>query len=148
MSANAGADDGLDLYVIAQQQFERALSWIEDLKSGLIDYLVTPKRTVHVRFPIHMDDDSVRTFHGFRVLHNSARGPGKGGIRYHPEVTEHEVAALAALMTWKTTLMDLPFGGAKGGVKISAHEYSEGELERITRENVEHVVEAMRTLLS
>jgi len=133
MSANAGADDGLDLYVIAQQQFERALSWIEDLKSGLIDYLVTPKRTVHVRFPIHMDDDSVRTFHGFRVLHNSARGPGKGGIRYHPEVTEHEVAALAALMTWKTTLMDLPFGGAKGGVICNPKELSRAELRRITR---------------
>ena len=85
------------------------MSWIEDLKSGLIDYLVTPKRTVHVRFPIHMDDDSVQTFHGFRVLHNTSRGPGKGGIRYHPDVTEHEVAALAALMTWKTALADLPF---------------------------------------
>ena len=116
MSDAAGADNGLDLYVIAQQQFDRALSWIDDLKAGLIDYLVTPKRTVHVRFPVYMDDDSVQTFHGFRVLHNSSRGPGKGGIRYHPDVTEHEVAALAALMTWKTALADLPFGGAKGGV--------------------------------
>ena len=86
MSNAAGADNGLDLYVIAQQQFDRALSWIDDLKSGLIDYLVTPKRTVHVRFAIHMDDNSVQTFHGFRVLHNTARGPGKGGIRYHPDV--------------------------------------------------------------
>jgi len=133
MSVSAGAGNGLDLYVIAQQQFERALSWIEDLKSGLIDYLVTPKRTVHVRFPVHMDDDSVRTFHGFRVLHNSARGPGKGGIRYHPDVTEHEVAALAALMTWKTALVDLPFGGAKGGVVCNPKELSRAELRRITR---------------
>jgi glutamate dehydrogenase/leucine dehydrogenase len=133
MSDAAGADNGLDLYVIAQRQFDRALSWIDDLKSGLIDYLVTPKRTVHVRFPIHMDDDSVQTFHGFRVLHNSARGPGKGGIRYHPDVTEHEVAALAALMTWKTALADLPFGGAKGGVVCNPKELSRAELRRITR---------------
>jgi glutamate dehydrogenase (NAD(P)+) len=133
MSNAAGADNGLDLYVIAQQQFDRALSWIDDLKSGLIDYLVTPKRTVHVRFPIHMDDDSVRTFHGFRVLHNTSRGPGKGGIRYHPDVTEHEVAALAALMTWKTALVDVPFGGAKGGVVCNPKELSRAELRRITR---------------
>lgn len=133
MSDAAGADNGLDLYVIAQRQFDRALSWIDELKSGLIDYLVTPKRTVHVRFPIHMDDDSVRTFHGFRVLHNSSRGPGKGGIRYHPDVTEHEVAALAALMTWKTALADLPFGGAKGGVVCNPKELSRAELRRITR---------------
>jgi len=133
MSDTAGADNGLDLYVIAQRQFDRALSWIDDLKSGLIDYLVTPKRTVHVRFPVHMDDDTVRTFHGFRVLHNSARGPGKGGIRYHPDVSEHEVAALAALMTWKTALADLPFGGAKGGVVCNPKELSRAELRRITR---------------
>ena len=133
MSNAAGADNGLDLYVIAQHQFDRALSWIDDLKSGLIDYLVTPKRTVHVRFPIHMDDDSVQTFHGFRVLHNTARGPGKGGIRYHPDVTEHEVAALAALMTWKTALVDVPFGGAKGGVVCNPKELSRAELRRITR---------------
>jgi glutamate dehydrogenase (NAD(P)+) len=133
MNNAAGADNGLDLYVIAQRQFDRALSWIDDLKSGLIDYLVTPKRTVHVRFPIHMDDDSVQTFHGFRVLHNTARGPGKGGIRYHPDVTEHEVAALAALMTWKTALVDVPFGGAKGGVVCNPKELSRAELRRITR---------------
>jgi glutamate dehydrogenase (NAD(P)+) len=133
MNDTAGAENGLDLYVIAQQQFERALSWIDDLKSGLIDHLVTPKRTVHVRFPVHMDDDSVRTFHGFRVLHSSARGPGKGGIRYHPDVSEHEVAALAALMTWKTALADLPFGGAKGGVVCNPKELSRAELRRITR---------------
>jgi len=133
MSDAAGADNGLDLYVIAKQQFDRALSWIDDLKAGLIDYLVTPKRTVHVRFPVYMDDDSVQTFHGFRVLHNSSRGPGKGGIRYHPDVTEHEVAALAALMTWKTALADLPFGGAKGGVVCNPKVLSRAELRRITR---------------
>jgi len=133
MSSAAPADTGQDLYVIAQYQFEQALSWIDDLKAGLVDYLVTPKRTVHVRFSVHMDDDSVRTFHGFRVLHNTSRGPGKGGIRYHPDVTEHEIAALAALMTWKTALVDVPFGGAKGGVVCDPKTLSRAELRRITR---------------
>ena len=133
MSSVAPPDTDLDLYVVAQRQFERALSWIDDLKAGLVEYLITPKRTVHVRFSVIMDDDSVRTFHGFRVLHNRSRGPGKGGIRYHPDVTEHEVAALAALMTWKTALMDVPFGGAKGGVVCNPKELSRAELRRITR---------------
>ena len=122
-----------NLYVVAQKQFNRALTWMEDLKEGLVEYLVTPKRTVHVRFPVHLDDNSVHTFHGFRVLHNASRGPGKGGIRYHPDVTEHEVAALAALMTWKTALVDVPFGGAKGGVICNPKELSRAELRRITR---------------
>ena len=125
--------ENTDLYVVAQQQFERALRWIDDLKAGLVDYLINPKRTTHVRFSINMDDDSVRTFHGFRVLHNRARGPGKGGIRYHPAVSEHEITALAALMTWKTALVDVPFGGAKGGVVCDSKLLSRGELRRITR---------------
>lgn len=127
------ADDSRDLYVVAQQQFDRALPWIDDVKAGLVDYLVSPKRTIHVRFPISMDDGSVQTFHGFRVMHNRARGPGKGGIRYHPDVTEHEVAALAAFMTWKTALVDVPFGGAKGGVVCDPKSMSKGELRRMTR---------------
>jgi glutamate dehydrogenase (NAD(P)+) len=133
VNSPAPVSPDLDLYLIAQHQFDRALTWIDDLKQGLVEFLVTPKRTVHVRFPVHMDDNSIRTFHGFRVLHNSTRGPGKGGIRYHPDVTEHEVAALAALMTWKTTLVDVPFGGAKGGVICNPKELSRAELRRITR---------------
>ena len=114
----------VDLYVVAQQQFARALSWMDGLKEGMIDYLINPKRTTHVHFPVLMDDDTVRMFHGFRVLHNNARGPGKGGIRYHPKVDEHEVAALAAFMTWKTAIADIPFGGAKGGVVCNPKELS------------------------
>lgn len=133
MNHEAQANDVQDLFVVAQEQFERALTWIDDLKEGMVDYLVHPKRTVHVRFPITMDDNSVKTFHGFRVLHNRVRGPGKGGIRYHPDVTEHEVAALATLMTWKTALVDVPFGGAKGGVVCNPKELSRAELRRITR---------------
>ncbi|MGI9247867.1 MAG: Glu/Leu/Phe/Val family dehydrogenase [Woeseiaceae bacterium] len=125
--------ENLDLFVNARHQFDRALTWIDDLKVGVIDYLINPKRTTHVRFPIHMDDGSIRTFHGFRVLHNRVRGPGKGGIRYHPDVTEAEVSALAAFMTWKTAVVDLPFGGGKGGVVCNPKELSRGELRRITR---------------
>lgn len=128
----AHAED-LDLFVNARQQFDRALTWIDDLKVGLIEYLINPKRTIHVRFPITMDDGSIRTFHGFRVLHNRVRGPGKGGIRYHPDVTEAEVMALAAFMTWKTAVVDLPFGGGKGGVVCNPKELSRSELRRITR---------------
>ncbi len=133
MNDNASPQESLDLLVVAQQQFDRALTWAGELKTGLVDYLKNPKRTVHVRFSLTLDDETVRSFHGFRVLHNRARGPGKGGIRYHPDVTEHEVAALAAFMTWKTAIVDVPFGGAKGGVVCNPKELSRAELRRITR---------------
>lgn len=133
MANNSAADQNLDLFAVLEQQFDRVLPWVSDLKAGVVNYLTTPKRTVHVRFPIIMDDDTVRMFHGFRVLHNSSRGPGKGGIRYHPDVNEREVAALAALMTWKTALVDVPFGGAKGGICCNPKEMSRAELRRMTR---------------
>ncbi len=125
--------ESLDLFVNATQQFERALTWVDGIKEGIIDFLLNPKRTIHVRFPVYMDDDSIKTFHGFRVLHNEVRGPGKGGIRYHPDVTEAEVAALAAFMTWKTAVVDIPYGGAKGGVVCDPKKLSRDELRRITR---------------
>ncbi len=125
--------ESLDLFVNARQQFEQALTWIETIKVGIIDYLINPKRTLHVRFPVNMDDGSIQTFHGFRVLHNRIRGPGKGGIRYHPNVTEAEVSALAAFMTWKTAVVDIPFGGGKGGVICNPKELSRSELRHITR---------------
>lgn len=125
--------ENLDLFANAKGQFERALTWIDDIKAGIIEYLINPKRTMHVRFPIHMDDGSIRTFHGFRVLHNRVRGPGKGGIRYHPNVSEAEVTALAAFMTWKTAVVDIPFGGGKGGVICNPKELSRNELRGITR---------------
>jgi glutamate dehydrogenase (NAD(P)+) len=138
----AQAED-LDLFVNARHQFERALTWIDDLKVGLVEYLINPKRTIHVRFPIHMDDGSIQTFHGFRVLHNRVRGPGKGGIRYHPNVSEAEVSALAAFMTWKTAVVNLPFGGAKGGIVCNPKELSRGELRRITRRFVTELGDAI-----
>lgn len=125
--------ESLDLFVNATQQFERALTWVDDIKEGIIDFLINPKRTIHVRFPVNMDDGTTRTFHGFRVLHSDVRGPGKGGIRYHPDVSEAEVSALAAFMTWKTAVVNIPYGGGKGGVVCNPKELSRRELRHITR---------------
>jgi glutamate dehydrogenase/leucine dehydrogenase len=125
--------ESLNLLVNATQQFERALIWIDGIKEGIIDFLINPKRTIHLRFPVHLDDGSIKTFHGFRVLHSNVRGPGKGGIRYHPDVSEAEVAALAAFMTWKTAVVDIPYGGGKGGVVCDPKKLSRSELRRITR---------------
>lgn len=129
----ATAPENVNLFTVAEQQFERAITWIDDLKEGMVDHLITPKRSTHVRFSVNMDDDSIRTFHGYRVLHNRVRGPGKGGIRYHPDVSTDEVTALATFMTWKTAIADIPFGGAKGGVVCNTKELSRAEIRRITR---------------
>lgn len=132
-SSGAEISDGSEPLSITQIQFARAQGHIKGLKRGLVEFFQTPKRTVKVCFPIEMEDGSVRTFQGFRVLHNQTLGPGKGGIRYHPDVTENEVAALATLMTWKCALLKIPFGGAKGGVICNPKELNEAELRRITR---------------
>ncbi len=143
MTTQTSGVDNLDLFVNAQLQFKQALHWIDGIKEGIIDYLITPKRTIHVRFPVNMDDGSIKTFHGFRVLHNRVRGPGKGGIRYHPDVTSAEVTALAAFMTWKTAVVDLPFGGGKGGIVCNPKELSRSELRRITRRFVAELGDAI-----
>ncbi len=115
------------------EHFRRARVHLEGFKRGLVDFFEAPKRSIDVRFPIEMDDGSVQMFRGYRILHNRVLGPGKGGIRYHPDVTEAEVAALATLMTWKCALVKVPFGGAKGGVVCDPKTLSEAELRRITR---------------
>jgi glutamate dehydrogenase (NAD(P)+) len=125
--------ENLDPLAISQAQFHRARIHLDGLKRGLVDFFATPKRTISVCFPVEMEDGSVQTFHGCRVLHNQVLGPGKGGIRYHPDVTEREVAALAALMTWKCALVHVPFGGAKGGVVCDTKVLGETDLRRITR---------------
>ena len=125
--------ENLDPLIISQTQFHRARAHLEDMQHGLIDFFEVPKRSIALCFPVEMEDGSVRTFRGYRVLHNQVLGPGKGGIRYHPDVTEREVAALAALMTWKCALMHIPFGGAKGGVVCDTKTLSETDLRRITR---------------
>jgi glutamate dehydrogenase/leucine dehydrogenase len=118
---------------IAAQQFDRAVRYLPELKRGLIDFLRRPARTIMLEFPIELDDGSVQTFTGYRVLHSRVRGPGKGGIRYHPDVTAAEVRALAAWMTWKCAVADVPFGGAKGGVACNPKQLSPAVLRRITR---------------
>ncbi|HXY71401.1 MAG TPA: Glu/Leu/Phe/Val dehydrogenase dimerization domain-containing protein, partial [Actinomycetota bacterium] len=90
-------------------------------------------RELCVQVPIRMDDGRLEVFTGYRVQHNGARGPYKGGIRYHPDADLDEVRALAALMTWKTAIVDIPYGGAKGGVQCDPTTMSQGELQRLTR---------------
>ena len=122
----------LNPYVISQMQFDIAADHLK-LDKGLRQVLRTPKRQLVVSIPTKMDDGSVRVFEGFRVQHNIARGPAKGGIRYHPNVTLDEVKALAAWMTWKTATVNIPFGGGKGGVICDPKRMTKAELERMTR---------------
>lgn len=116
----------------AQTQLDEAAKLL-DLHPDMHALLREPMTELHVRIPVRMDDGSTRTFKGFRVQYNSARGPCKGGIRFHPEETIDTVRALAAWMTWKTALVDLPLGGGKGGVICDPKALSEGELERLSR---------------
>ncbi len=125
--------ENLDHVVISEQQFDRASSYMDHLQTGLVDFLKQPKRINISNFPVELDDGSVKTFRCYRVIHNRVFGPGKGGIRYHPDVTEEEVVSLAKLMTWKCALVNVPFGGAKGGVICNPKELSTNELRRITR---------------
>lgn len=106
---------------------------IIDLDPGIHEILKKPTMEVHVSVPIHMDDGSIKVFDGFRVRHNEARGPTKGGIRFHPNVDIDEVRALATLMTWKCAVVGIPYGGAKGGIRCNPPEMSRKELERLTR---------------
>ena len=119
-------------FVIAQRQLDEAAQLLR-LDPALHELLRWPMREFHVRIPVRMDDGSVKVFEGFRVQYNDARGPTKGGIRFHPEETFDTVRALAAWMTWKTAVVDLPLGGGKGGVVCNPKEMSQGELERLSR---------------
>jgi glutamate dehydrogenase (NAD(P)+) len=132
-ASKAAEAEDLNPFHVAREQFDRAIPHLPAMKRGLVDFLKCPIRAITLCFPVEMDDGSVRTFTAFRVLHNRARGPGKGGIRYHPDVTADEVRALAGWMTWKCALVDVPFGGAKGGVICDPKKLSETELRRITR---------------
>src|SRR5204863_135666 len=117
---------------IVDSQFERAANLI-NLDDYMRRILMRPFREVQVEVPVRMDDGRIEVFTGYRIQHNGARGPCKGGIRYHPEADHDEVLGLATIMTWKTALMDIPFGGAKGGVTVDPKKLSKLELERLTR---------------
>ncbi|MGH7256302.1 MAG: Glu/Leu/Phe/Val family dehydrogenase, partial [Nitrospirales bacterium] len=119
-------------YRLAVAQFDQAAERM-NLDPNLRQRLKMPERSLIVSVPVRMDDGWVRIFRGYRVQHDSSRGPSKGGIRYHPDVNLGEVAALAMWMTWKCALAGLPYGGAKGGVEVSPKELSRGELQRLTR---------------
>jgi glutamate dehydrogenase (NAD(P)+) len=112
-----------------------------NLDEGLWKVLSTPSREIIVHFPVTMDNGKIEMFTGFRVQHSIARGPGKGGIRYSPEVTLDEVRALASWMTWKCAVVNIPFGGAKGGVICDPKKMSQGELERMTRRYTSEIID-------
>jgi glutamate dehydrogenase (NAD(P)+) len=116
----------------ALEQLDQAAR-IMNLDPDVLEVLRYPKRTLEVSIPIRLDDGSVKSFTGYRVHHNTSRGPSKGGIRYHPGVTLDEVKALAMWMTWKCAVVNIPYGGAKGGVVVDPKALSRAELERLTR---------------
>ncbi len=122
----------LNPFKIAQKQLDTAAATL-GLDAATHELLRWPQRELHVTFPVRMDDGSIRIFHGFRVQYNGARGPTKGGIRWHPDETIDTVRALSAWMTWKTAVVDLPLGGGKGGVICNPKEMSAQEKERLAR---------------
>ncbi|HET9224532.1 MAG TPA: Glu/Leu/Phe/Val dehydrogenase [Roseiflexaceae bacterium] len=117
---------------IAQQQFDKAAKLLE-LPQSISEVLRVPQRELTVNFPVKLDNGSTKVYTGYRVQHNLGRGPVKGGIRYHPAVDIDEVRALAMWMTWKCALVNIPYGGAKGGVVVDPAQLSIGEIERLTR---------------
>jgi glutamate dehydrogenase (NAD(P)+) len=126
-------------FEIAQQQLREVAS-VFQIDDNLVRVLEQCKKTVAVSIPVVMDDGQIRTFEGFRVTHNIARGPSKGGIRYHPDVTVDEVKSLAMWMTWKCALMGIPFGGAKGGVVCNPKRMSRSELQKMTRRYTTEII--------
>src|SRR3982751_6925285 len=127
------ATEELNPYRIAQQQFDTAAEYVANFPLGLREYLRRTMRMTTVEFPVEMDDGTTKMFKAWRALHSKVRGPGKGGIRYHPEVSADEVRALASWMTWKCAVADIPFGGAKGGILCDPKTLSKNELRKITR---------------
>ncbi len=119
-------------FEVAQEQIHIAAQLI-NLDQGMEAILRQPERELHVHFPIRMDDGTIRVFDGFRVQHSTARGPAKGGIRFHQDVSIDEVKALATWMTWKCAVVDIPYGGGKGGIVVDPKHLSIGELERLSR---------------
>ncbi|HET7433214.1 MAG TPA: Glu/Leu/Phe/Val dehydrogenase [Thermoanaerobaculia bacterium] len=130
----------LNPFEIAVRQFEIAAEHL-NLDRGLRKVLANPKRALVVSIPVRMDDGRIEVFEGYRVQHNVARGPAKGGVRYHPAVTLDEVKALASWMTWKCAVVNIPFGGGKGGVICDPSRMSAGEIERMSRRYFSEIIQ-------
>ena len=126
-------DEELNPFVIAQRQCDNAARYLPNLEPGLFEFLKRPDTLITVEFPIVTSSGEVQNFIGYRAVHNRARGPGKGGIRYHPEVTPDEVRALASWMTWKCAVVSVPFGGAKGAVVCDPKKLSHTDIQHLTR---------------
>jgi glutamate dehydrogenase (NAD(P)+) len=126
------AKDGYNAFKTAQQQFDRIADML-DLDQPTRELLRYPIREYHITIPVKMDDGKVKIFRGFRIQHNDARGPCKGGIRFHPQETADTVRALAMWMTWKCAVADIPLGGGKGGIICDPHDLSESEQEKLCR---------------
>jgi glutamate dehydrogenase (NAD(P)+) len=139
---SAAPDKPYNPFTTVVETIDRAAAYL-DYESGIIDRIKQPKRQVIVSLPVRMDAGETRVFTGYRVLHDTSRGPGKGGIRFHPGVTLDEVKALAAWMSFKCALVDVPFGGAKGGVVCDPGQLSESELERLTRRYIGEIFDLL-----
>ena len=128
------------LFADASKRLERAMKYVS-ISEDALEYLKYPKASLNVSIPVRMDNGSLRIFQGYRVRYDDTRGPGKGGVRYHPNVSMDEVKSLAFWMTFKCAVLDLPFGGAKGGVTVNPKELSKLELERLTRGYIDAIAD-------
>ena len=131
--SGATSDEELNPFIIAQRQCDNAARYLPDLEPGLFEFLKRPDTLITVEFPIVTSSGEAQNFIGYRAVHNRARGPGKGGIRYHPDVTPDEVRALASWMTWKCAVVSVPFGGAKGGIVCDPKKLSHRDIQHLTR---------------
>ncbi|MGI8711121.1 MAG: Glu/Leu/Phe/Val family dehydrogenase [Acidimicrobiales bacterium] len=142
--------EGLSAFEAVNRYFDQAAHLV-DLDEDMWSVLTSTYREISVQVPVRLDNGELIVTQGYRVQHNGARGPYKGGVRYHPNANLEEVRALASLMTWKTSLVDIPFGGAKGGITVDPSTMSPGELERMTRRflnGIQHVIGTYRDILA
>jgi len=140
MATLLSTDQETNPWLAAEARFDEAAVRL-NLDDGMCKVLRSPTKEITVHIPVQLDDGRLEVFTGYRVQHSIARGPGKGGIRFSPDVTLDEVRALASWMTWKCAVVNIPFGGAKGGVICDPHLLSDGELERVTRRYTAEIIE-------
>ena len=140
METTLAFEQELNTWLAAEARFDEAAARL-GLDDGMCKVLRLPSKEIAVNIPVQLDDGRLEVFTGYRVQHSIARGPGKGGVRFAPDVTLDEIRALAAWMTWKCAVVNIPFGGAKGGVICDPKVLSQGELERITRRYTAEIID-------